>query len=153
MKFLKTLTLSALVGATTAYFLTSKKGQELKEKALDAYKDYQADPEGFQQDVKERVTDYTAKASQTVKDYKEKVQSGQLTTDDILATVKEKAAQAGDFVQHVVADVQEQFQADQSISGEADSEFVAEVDDIIIDYPEADLAESILVDDPEEENL
>lgn len=55
-KFLKTLVSSAAVGAAVGYFLTTKKGRELKEKAVDFANDYKENPEAYNQAAKERPT-------------------------------------------------------------------------------------------------
>ncbi|MFC3928716.1 YtxH domain-containing protein [Streptococcus caprae] len=152
MKFFRNLIISAAAGAGFAYFLTSKKGQELKEKATEAYEDYKADPEAFQKSAKDKVAEYSASANKTFQEYKTKFESGELTTDDVLNTVKEKAAQAGEYVNKVVADVQDQFQGTEKAEPRDVTEPIteAEVEDIIIDYPEADLAEEeVLADEPE----
>lgn len=132
-KFLKTLVSSAAVGAAVGYFLTTKKGKELKDKALDFANDYKENPEAYNQAAKEKASQYKDVAVNTFNDYKEKFETGELTKEDVLDVAKEKAVQATEFANDKVVAFR-----DKIARAKADSatETRAEVDDIVIDYPD-----------------
>ncbi len=132
-KFLKTLVSSAAVGAAVGYFLTTKKGKELKDKALDFANDYKENPEAYNQAAKEKASQYKDVAVNTFNDYKEKFETGELTKEDVLDVAKEKAVQATEFANDQVVAFR-----DKIARAKADSatETRAEVDDIVIDYPD-----------------
>lgn len=96
-KFLKTLVSSAAVGAAVGYFLTTKKGKELKDKALDFANDYKENPEAYNQAAKEKA-----------------VQATEFANDQVVA-FRDKIARA---------------------KADSATETRAEVDDIVIDYPD-----------------
>lgn len=132
-KFLKTLVSSAAVGAAVGYFLTTKKGKELKDKALDFANDYKENPEAYNQAAKEKASQYKDVAVNTFNDYKEKFETGELTKEDVLDVAKDKAVQATEFANDQVVAFR-----DKIAKAKADSatETRAEVDDIVIDYPD-----------------
>ena len=132
-KFLKTLVSNAAVGAAVGYFLTTKKGKELKDKALDFANDYKENPEAYNQAAKEKASQYKDVAVNTFNDYKEKFETGELTKEDVLDVAKEKAVQATEFANDQVVAFR-----DKIARAKADSatETRAEVDDIVIDYPD-----------------
>lgn len=132
-KFLKTLVSSAAVGAAVGYFLTTKKGKKLKDKALDFANDYKENPEAYNQAAKEKASQYKDVAVNTFNDYKEKFETGELTKEDVLDVAKEKAVQATEFANDQVVAFR-----DKIAKAKADSatETRAEVDDIVIDYPD-----------------
>ena len=132
-KFLKTLVSSAAVGAAVGYFLSTKKGKELKDKALDFANDYKENPEAYNQAAKEKASQYKDVAVNTFNDYKEKFETGELTKEDVLDVAKEKAVQATEFANDQVVAFR-----DKIAKAKADSatETRAEVDDIVIDYPD-----------------
>ena len=138
-KFLKTLVSSAAVGAAVSYFLTTKKGRELKEKAVDFANDYKENPEAYNQAAKEKANQYKDLAVHTFNDYKEKFETGELTKEDVLDVAKEKATQASEFANDQVLAFR-----DKIAKAKADSaaETKAEVDDIVIDYPDTETAEN-----------
>ena len=124
---------SAAVGAAVGYFLTTKKGKELKDKALDFANDYKENPEAYNQAAKEKASQYKDVAVNTFNDYKEKFETGELTKEDVLDVAKEKAVQATEFANDQVVAFR-----DKIARAKADSatETRAEVDDIVIDYPD-----------------
>ncbi len=132
-KFLKTLVSSAAVGAAVGYFLSTKKGKELKDKALDFANDYKENPEAYNQAAKEKASQYKDVAVNTFNDYKEKFETGELTKEDVLDVAKGKAVQATEFANDQVVAFR-----DKIAKAKADSatETRAEVDDIVIDYPD-----------------
>lgn len=134
-KFLKTLVSSAAVGAAVGYFLTTKKGQEIKEKAVDFANGYKENPEAYNQTVKKKANHYKNLAVNTFNDYKEKFETGELTKEDVLDAAKEKATQASEFANDQVVAFRDKFAKTKS---ESASNTQAEVDDIVIDYPESD---------------
>ncbi|WP_165329189.1 YtxH domain-containing protein [Streptococcus tangpeifui] len=134
-KFLKTIVSSAAVGAAVGYFLTTKKGQEIKEKAVDFANGYKDNPETYNQAVKKKANQYKNLAVNTFNDYKEKFETGELTKEDVLDVAKEKATQASEFANDQVVAFRDKFVKAKS---ESSSDTQAEVDDIVIDYPESD---------------
>ncbi|AND78993.1 YtxH domain-containing protein [Streptococcus pantholopis] len=136
-KFLKTVIIGAASGAAAAYFLSTEKGKEFKAKLTKAYQAYKQEPEHYQQTAKEKAAEYSQLAVDTFNDYKEKWQTGELTKDDLLSAAKEKAGQAAQFANEKVNEVKKKYYADDP-SDAAAEDVTAEVDDIIIDYPETD---------------
>ncbi|EFQ56500.1 YtxH domain-containing protein [Streptococcus downei] len=132
-KFLKTLVSSAAVGAAVGYFLTTKKGKELKDKALDFANDYKENPEAYNQAAKEKASQYKDVAVNTFNDYKEKFETGELTKEDVLDVAKEKAVQATEFANDQVVAFRDKIAKAKAASA---TETRAEVDDIVIDYPD-----------------
>ncbi|MEX2784317.1 YtxH domain-containing protein [Streptococcus sp. H49] len=136
-KFLKTVIIGAASGAAAAYFLSTEKGKEFKAKLNKAYQAYKQEPEYYHQTAKEKAAEYSQLAVDTFNDYKEKWQTGELTKEDLFSAAKEKASQAAQFASEKVNEVKEKY--DNAETTDSPSEDVtAEVDDIIIDYPETD---------------
>lgn len=132
-KFLKTLIVGAASGAATAYFLTTQKGKEVKVKAENFYKAYKANPEEYQQVAKEKVAEYKDLATTTFNDYKGKYESGELTLDSVLETVKTKGQEVADLASQKVGQVKDDFQKEETeIKDVTDSH----IDDIVINYQE-----------------
>lgn len=90
-KFLTTLVLGAAGGTAAAVFLASKTGKVLREKVTDYIKDYQQDPESKHAEWVDKAHDLKDQAVEKYSDVKNRFESGELTTDDIVKTVKEKA--------------------------------------------------------------
>ncbi|MGT2930284.1 YtxH domain-containing protein [Streptococcus dentasini] len=134
-KVFKTLISGAVLGVAAGYFLSTKKGQEFKEKAVDFAKDYKDNPEVYNQAAKEKAAVYKDAALHTVKDYKEKFETGELTKDDVIENVKDKAVQASEFANDQVLAFRDKFA---KVPKEGASQTQAEVDDIVIDYPADD---------------
>ncbi|MBP2622937.1 YtxH domain-containing protein [Streptococcus oricebi] len=86
--------LGTISGAAVAYFLTSKKGQEVTAKVTDFIKDVQANPEDFRDQVFQTANDFTNQAVERVSEVKEKVATGQITGETVLTSVKEQAQAA-----------------------------------------------------------
>ncbi|MGT2959671.1 YtxH domain-containing protein [Streptococcus caballi] len=103
-KFLKTLIVGAASGAAAAYFLTSEKGKDVQRRVSKAYEAYKDDPEDFHQAAKEKATEYSQLAVDTFNNYKEKFESGDLTVDDFVTTVKEKGGEAFGYVADKVSE-------------------------------------------------
>lgn len=133
-KFLKTVILGGLSGAAAAYFLTSKKGKELQGKVSDFVTDYQENPADYNQLIKDKTLDYKEKAVANFNHYKEQWESGELTKEDVLEAVKDRAGQLVTTVNEVKGQAKETLeQADQAVEL---PEVGGIVDDIVIDYVE-----------------
>lgn len=146
-KILKTLVIGAATGAAAAYFLTTKKGKEVTEKVKHTVDDYRDNPEEYHQYAGQKVAEYKDLAVSTFHDYKTKFDSGEVTTDDILASVKDKADQATAYASSKLADIKKGFdenkRAEEVVEIIVPAETTAEVDDIVIAYPEKDMTEEI----------
>lgn len=140
MKFFKTLLLSAATGAAAAYFFNSRKGQEVAEKVKETYDDYKANPSDYHQKAKDLANEYKDLAVTTYQDYKGKVENGELTKEDVFATVKDKATQAVDVAGQMFSQVTDKWSEVTVVRPETSEEptLKAEVDDIVIDYPETE---------------
>lgn len=135
MKFFKTLLVGFVTGAAATYFLNTEEGKKTKAKVMKTLDDYKADPDSYHQLVKEKANDYKNLAEETLKDYKDKFESGQLSGDDILASVKDKAKEVADLASASFTEVVDNV-TDLSESQDLTTT-QAEVDDIVIDYSEA----------------
>ena len=89
-KLLKNVIIGVASGAAAAYFLSTEKGKEFQKKAAKAYEAYKENPAEYHQKAKDKATEYTDLAVDTFNDYRQKFESGELTTDEFLDTVKEK---------------------------------------------------------------
>ena len=96
-KLLKNVIIGVASGAAAAYFLSTEKGKEFQKKAAKAYEAYKENPAEYHQKAKDKATEYTDLAVDTFNDYRQKFESGELTTDEFLDTVKEKGKAAADF--------------------------------------------------------
>jgi len=134
-KFVKNLIVGAASGAAAAYFLTTEKGKEFKQRAENAYKAYKENPDEYHQMAKEKANEYSTLAKDTFNDYKEKFESGELTKEDVLSAVKEKSDEVVDFASDLVSQVSSKFSdvKDKVVDDEVKEEAPAN-DDIIIDY-------------------
>ncbi|WP_159564263.1 YtxH domain-containing protein [Streptococcus halichoeri] len=127
-KFFKSVIIGTATGIATAYFLTTKKGKVVKERVEQAFEDYKANPDHYHKMAKDKSYEYSNLAKDTFTSYKNKFESGELTPEQVVDTVKEKA---NAFVQKASQQFTEQTNQAKN-SGQA-SETVNE-DDIIIDY-------------------
>lgn len=144
MGFLKPIVLGVVAGVAANYFLTTKEGQEAKKRILRTIDDYQANPEEYHDALKAKAVLYRDVTLNTLHDYKAKVESGELTTDDVLGLVKDKtmdvAHLAGDVLTRLTktAQVPDVVGADLSEMPTV-TPLVAEVDDIVIDLSSEDV--------------
>ena len=102
-KLLKNVIIGVASGAAAAYFLSTEKGKEFQKKAAKAYEAYKENPAEYHQKAKDKATEYTDLAVDTFNDYRQKFESGELTTDEFLDTVKEKGKSAADFASEKVS--------------------------------------------------
>lgn len=134
-KLLKNVIVGIASGAAVAYFLTSEKGKELQQKAKKAYDAYKEDPTKYNQKAKDKATEYTDLAVDTFNDYKQKLESGELTTEDILGAVKEKGQAVAEYTGEKVSEVASKVsKAVEETEAAHHDKTGAEVDDIIINY-------------------
>ena len=140
-KFFTTILLGAAGGAAAAVFLASKSGKVVKEKVLHFMKDYQDDPESKHAEWVDKATDLKNQAFETYNDVRHKFETGELTADDIVMTVKDKATELKDRV------TQEDFFAnlkDQVSKAKAD--FADTVSGAEDDYSGESISEEITID-------
>ena len=133
-KLLKNVIIGVASGAAAAYFLSTEKGKKFQKKAAKTYEAYKENPAEYHQKAKDKATEYTDLAVDTFNDYRQKFESGELTTDEFLDTVKEKGKAAADFASEKVSEFTSKVSEAVNEAEEAKEESKAEVDDIIIDY-------------------
>ncbi|MGT2757287.1 YtxH domain-containing protein [Streptococcus ovuberis] len=161
-KILTTLILGAAGGAAAAVFLASKTGKAVKNKLADYLQDYQENPEAKYSEWVGKAQEIKDQALEKYTDVKHKFETGELTADDIVKTVKDKADELKERVSQ--EDFFAQFK-DQATKAKADAEEVLNdlveddtynqesiSEDITIDLNEVDLlADEVLEDEPGEE--
>lgn len=135
-KLLKNVIISVASGAAAAYFLSTEKGKKLQKKAAQAYEDYRENPAEYHQKAKDKATEYTDLAVDTFNDYRQKFESGELTADEFLETVKEKGKAAAGFASEKVSELTAKVSDTVKETENLKEETKADVDDIIIDYPQ-----------------
>ncbi|WP_057490542.1 YtxH domain-containing protein [Streptococcus orisasini] len=135
-KFLNTVIIGAASGAAAAYFLSTEKGQQVKQKVNQAFEAYKRNPEEYHRYASQKASEYKDTAVNTFKDYKEKFETGELTKDDLVSTVKEKAYQVGDLADQTISEVKKYLSQAADKTEETAPVSKAQVDDIVIDYQE-----------------
>ena len=137
-KGFKTLVTGLLSGVALSYWLKTDKGKAFSQKAQETLKHYKNNPQAFHQATSQKVADYKDLTVNTFKDVKGKFDTGELTKEDIVATVKDKVTQASDFAVKTLEQVKDQLNKTKEsllehepIAPEATS---AQVDDIVIHY-------------------
>ena len=91
--------LGTLSGAAAAVFLTSKKGKEVIAKVSDFMNEVKENPDDFKDQVVQKANHFSNQAAEAVNQAKEKVESGEITGETILDSVKEATKQVVDFSQ------------------------------------------------------
>lgn len=91
--------LGTISGAATAVFLTSKKGKEVTAKVSDFMNEVKENPDDFKDQVVQKANHFSNQAAEAVNQAKEKVESGEITGETILDSVKEATKQVVDFSQ------------------------------------------------------
>ena len=91
--------LGTLSGAAAAVFLTSKKGKEVTAKVSDFMNGVKENPDDFKEQVVQKANQFSNQAVEAVNQAKEKVESGEITGETILDSVKEVTKQVVDFSQ------------------------------------------------------
>ncbi|MDQ0222532.1 YtxH domain-containing protein [Streptococcus moroccensis] len=97
-KFFTTVLLGAAGGAAAAMFLASKSGKAVKQKVAEFLTDYQEDPDAKHSEWAERANDLKNQAVEKYSDVRHKFETGEITTDDIVETVKGKATELKDRI-------------------------------------------------------
>mgnify|MGYP000329317222 FL=1 len=91
--------LGTISGAAVAVFLTSKKGKEVTAKVSDFMNDVKENPDDFKEQVVQKANHFSNQAAEAVNQAKEKVESGEITGETVLDSVKEATKQVVDFSQ------------------------------------------------------
>ena len=91
--------LGTISGAAAAVFLTSKKGKEVTAKVSDFMNGVKENPDDFKEQVVQKANHFSNQAAEAVNQAKEKVESGEITGETILDSVKEATKQVVDFSQ------------------------------------------------------
>ncbi|MFS9032461.1 YtxH domain-containing protein [Streptococcus anginosus] len=91
--------LGTLSGAAAAVFLTSKKGKEVTAKVSDFMNGVKENPDDFKEQVVQKANHFSNQAAEAVNQAKEKVESGEITGETILDSVKEVTKQVVGFSQ------------------------------------------------------
>ena len=94
-------------GAAVAVFLTSKKGKEVTAKVSDFMNDVKENPDDFKDQVVQKANQFSNQAVEAVNQAKEKVESGEITGETVLDSVKEATKQVVDFSQEKIQEWKE----------------------------------------------
>lgn len=142
MSKFSSILLGTISGAAAAVFLTSKKGKEVAAKVSDFMNDVKENPDDFKDQVVQKANQFSNQAVEAVNQAKEKVESGEITGETVLDSVKEVTKQVVDFSQEKMQEWKEKM-TPEGISPEdfkkteqepVDKETASE--DIIIDLTE-----------------
>ena len=134
--------LGTLSGAAAAVFLTSKKGKEVTVKVSDFMNEVKENPENVKDQVVQKANHFSNQAVEVVNQAKEKVESGEITGETILDSVKEATKQVVDFSQEKFQEWKEKMESEgispeefkKSAPESAENEPTSE--DIVIDLTE-----------------
>ncbi|EUB25943.1 YtxH-like protein [Streptococcus sp. AS20] len=139
--------LGTLSGAAAAVFLTSKKGKEVTAKVSDFMNEVKENPDDFKDQVVQKVNHFSNQAVEAVNQAKEKVESGEITGETILGSVKEATTQVVEFSQEKFQEWREKM-APEGISPEELKKTAPESaekedspEDIVIDLTETEETE------------
>lgn len=99
--------LGTISGAAVAVFLTSKKGKEVTAKVSDFMNDVKENPDDFKDQVVQKANHFSNQAAEAVNQAKEKVESGEITGETVLDSVKEATKQVVDFSQEKIQEWKE----------------------------------------------
>ena len=91
--------LGTISGAAVAVFLTSKKGKEVTAKVSDFMNEVKENPDDFKDQVVQKANQFSNQAVEAVNQAKEKVESGEITGETVLNSVKDATKQVVDFSQ------------------------------------------------------
>ena len=91
--------LGTISGAAAAVFLTSKKGKEITAKVSDFMNEVKENPDDFKDQVVQKANQFSNQAVEVVNQAKEKVESGEITGETVLDSVKDATKQVVDFSQ------------------------------------------------------
>ncbi len=91
--------LGTISGAAAAVFLTSKKGKEITAKVSDFMNEVKENPDDFKDQVVQKANQFSNQAVEAVNQAKEKVESGEITGETVLNSVKDATKQVVDFSQ------------------------------------------------------
>ena len=134
--------LGTISGAAAAVFLTSKKGKEVTAKVSDFMNEVKENPENVKDQVVQKANHFSNQAVEAVNQAKEKVESGEITGETILDSVKEATKQVVDFSQEKFQEWKEKMESEgispeefkKSAPESAENEPTSE--DIVIDLTE-----------------
>ena len=134
--------LGTISGAAVAVFLTSKKGKEVTAKVSDFMNDVKENPDDFKDQVVQKANQFSNQAVEVVNQAKEKVESGEITGETVLDSVKEATKQVVDFSQEKMQEWKEKMESEgispeefkKSAPESAENEPTSE--DIVIDLTE-----------------
>ena len=104
--------LGTISGAAAAVFLTSKKGKEVTAKVSDFMNEVKENPDDFKDQVVQKANHFSNQAAEAVNQAKEKVESGEITGETILDSVKEATKQVVDFSQEKMQEWKEKMESE-----------------------------------------
>ena len=104
--------LGTISGAAAAVFLTSKKGKEVTAKVSDFMNEVKENPDDFKDQVVQKANHFSNQAAEAVNQAKEKVESGEITGETILDSVKEATKQVVDFSQEKFQEWKEKMESE-----------------------------------------
>lgn len=105
--------LGTISGAAAAVFLTSKKGKEVTAKVSDFMNEVKENPDDFKDQVVQKANHFSNQAVEAVNQAKEKVESGEITGETVLDSVKEATKQVVDFSQEKFKEWKEKMQTEE----------------------------------------
>ncbi|BAW17208.1 YtxH domain-containing protein [Streptococcus intermedius] len=105
--------LGTISGAAAAVFLTSKKGKEVTAKVSDFMNEVKENPDDFKDQVVQKANHFSNQAVETVNQAKEKVESGEITGETVLDSVKEATKQVVDFSQEKFKEWKEKMETEE----------------------------------------
>ena len=104
--------LGTISGAAAAVFLTSKKGKEVTAKVSDFMNGVKENPDDFKEQVVQKANHFSNQAVEVVNQAKEKVESGEITGETILGSVKEATTQVVEFSQEKFQEWKEKMESE-----------------------------------------
>ena len=105
--------LGTISGAAAAVFLTSKKGKEVTAKVSDFMNEVKENPDDFKDQVVQKANHFSNQAVEAVNQAKEKVESGEITGETVLDSVKEATKQVVDFSQEKFKEWKEKMETEE----------------------------------------
>ena len=105
--------LGTISGAAAAVFLTSKKGKEVTAKVSDFMNEVKENPDDFKDQGVQKANHFSNQAVEAVNQAKEKVESGEITGETVLDSVKEATKQVVDFSQEKFKEWKEKMETEE----------------------------------------
>lgn len=135
-KILTTLLLGAAGGAAAAIFLASKTGKTVKNKVKDFVNDYKENPEAKHSEWADKAAAFKNQATEKYSDVKHKFETGEISADSLVNSVKEKA---NAFKERVTQDYAFAAEEDSEVTDFADEDEPVSEEMLTIDHQPEDI--------------